>query len=75
MRPELVGHREKHIDAITRSDFLASSPDRAFFKSVQIVQLATDNAPTTRFRRQIAECEKNGAEVVEDDNADADSRT
>jgi hypothetical protein len=72
---EMVGHAEKRIDTDIHADFLASFADRAFFQGLEIIEFAADDAPATRFWRQIAKGKQRAAQVIENEDADADART
>jgi hypothetical protein len=64
LRQKMVSDAEKHFDADMHADLFACFPDRAFLKSLQIIQFAADDAPRTRFWRQIAEGEKDAFPVI-----------
>jgi hypothetical protein len=65
LRQKMVGDAEKRFDANMHADFFVCFPNRAFLKSLQIIQFAADDAPRTRFWRQIAEGEKDASPVIE----------
>jgi hypothetical protein len=72
-RQDVVGDTEETLDGDFDADFLAGFAECACCESFQVLQLATDDAPATRFGRQIAKREEYAAALIEDEDTNANS--
>src|SRR5690242_18310476 len=69
LRQEMVCDAKKGFNGNMKTDFLASFANRAFLKRLQIIQLATDDAPTARFGGKLAQGEQNAAVLIDQEHA------
>ncbi len=74
LRQEMVGNAKKTFDGDFDTYFFASFAAHAFCESLQIFQLAANDAPAACFRRQVAEREKHARVLIDKEHTDADAR-
>jgi hypothetical protein len=63
---EVVGDAKKGFDGDGEADFFKSFTEGAGVKSLEVFELAADDAPGAGFGRQLAESEERAVAVVED---------
>jgi hypothetical protein len=71
LRQEVVSDAKKAFDGNSDTHLFEGFAERAAFESLQIFQLAADDAPAACFGRPLAEREERPIAVVNDEHTDA----
>src|ERR1051325_7195686 len=69
----VIGDAEQGTKRDFNADFFAGFADGALLKGFEKIDFAADDAPAVSFGRPLAQREEHAAQVVGEENADADS--
>ena len=69
----MIGDAQKTLKDNFDAGFLVRFPNRALFERFEKIELATENAPTIRFRGELAQGQQRAISFIDEKHADADS--